>query len=645
MRNVWLLMLLLAVLCCGAAHAAETGAQLGARQTLPENPEAWTELLREAFALPRAAWQILSAQLPDALQETPGAGRALLLVAALAWLGLCAWFYRLLSRTLNVGRYAAHSLLGRLLRIIEQLLRGNRINIVVTGLLLMVPPLAKAPWPSADIVPILSLVWLGYWLALDLARLLLVDTRFVAGEPYPRLYRTLRWGLAVVALLSALMMLARVLPVTATLQSLLDRLFLLLALPILLLALRGRGMLLSPLRPLLSAAWLRVAQRLYSALTLTLLGSALLGVLGYLNLSGVIAVHIGWLLLVLFAWLLLRGLLGDGFARLREHVIRRSPHLDWSQPLLRPAARLSQVVLFLFAVWVLLQIYHWDADSAPLRMLKALLLTPLFELGGKALTPFSLLLTLFIIVVVLRLASWSREATYRWLFARIANSGARHSLSVFTQYLVVLVGFLIALRVLGLDLTTLTVFAGALGVGMGLGLQNIANNFISGVLLLLERPLRTGDTVTINNNEGAVTHIGLRSLTVKTSDNQEVIIPNSEVISHPFTNWTYTDNVVRTAVTVSIHQQNDVHRAHALIAEALRGHPEILTQPPAEAWLDALGPTAISFHVQYFTELGSTNRDAVKSKVLLQIWDGFRNARIRLPSAAAEPGKETPGET
>lgn len=636
MGNFLILTTLLGVLCCGVAGAAEPSA----RQTLPETSAAWTELLREALALPRAAWQILSAQLPDTLHDTQNVDRALMLAAALLWLAFSVWLYRRMNRAAASDHYSGPGLLGKLLRAIHELLRGNRINITVTGLALIVLPLAKTPWPSADIVPILTLAWLGYWLVLGVARLLLMDRRFVAGEPQPRVYRVLRWGLAVVTLLTALMLLAHVLPVTGALQSLLDRLFLLLTVPVLLLMLSGRGLLLAPLQSLPSPAWLRIAQRLYIALTLVLLASAVLGVFGYLTLARTIATHIAWLLLVLLAWLLLRGLLRDGLARMREHIVRRSPSLDWTQPLLPPAARLSQIALFLFAVWVLLQLYGWDAGSAPMRMIKAVLLTPLFQLGGQPLTPLSLLLTLLIVVVVLRLASWSREATYRWLFARIANSGARHSLSVFTQYLVVLIGFLIALRVLGLDLTTLTVFAGALGVGMGLGLQNIANNFISGILLLLERPLRTGDTVTINNNEGAVTHIGLRSLTVKTSDNQEVIIPNSEVISHPFTNWTYTDNVVRTAFMVSIHQQNDVHRAHALIVEALRGHPDILTQPPAEVWLDALGPTAIGFHVQYFTELGAASRDAVKSRMLFLIWDRFRAAGIRLPSAAAEPGRD-----
>jgi potassium efflux system protein len=95
---------------------------------------------------------------------------------------------------------------------------------------------------------------------------------------------------------------------------------------------------------------------------------------------------------------------------------------------------------------------------------------------------------------------------------RIVDLGARHSLSVFTQYAVVVVGLLITLRMLGIDLTTLAIFAGALGVGIGFGLQNIANNLVSGIMLLIERPLRSGDIVNIGNREGLVTRIGMRSL-------------------------------------------------------------------------------------------------------------------------------------
>lgn len=158
MGNFLILTTLLGVLCCGVAGATEPSA----RQTLPETSAAWTELLREALALPRAAWQILSAQLPDTLHDTQNVDRALMLAAALLWLAFSVWLYRRMNRAAASDHYSGPGLLGKLLRATHELLRGNRINITVTGLALIVLPLAKTPWPSADIVPILTLAWLGY---------------------------------------------------------------------------------------------------------------------------------------------------------------------------------------------------------------------------------------------------------------------------------------------------------------------------------------------------------------------------------------------------------------------------------------------------------------------------------------------------
>jgi potassium efflux system protein len=125
-----------------------------------------------------------------------------------------------------------------------------------------------------------------------------------------------------------------------------------------------------------------------------------------------------------------------------------------------------------------------------------------------------------------------------------------NSLAIFSQYAIILLGVLIGLNLLNINLTSLTVFAGALGVGIGLGLQNIANNFVSGLILLMERPVRILDWVTISNHEGKVSRIGMRFLTVTTWDNQDVIIPNADLISTPFTNWTLSDALVRTIFVV-----------------------------------------------------------------------------------------------
>ena len=280
---------------------------------------------------------------------------------------------------------------------------------------------------------------------------------------------------------------------------------------------------------------------------------------------------------------------------------------------------------------LLFQANGWGWDSPPVQTAQEILEAPLIKVGDTQLNTLRLLTAMLVVVVVVWLARWSREVTYRWIYAAIADLGIRHSLAVFTQYFVVLVGILIALRALGIDLTTLTVFAGALGVGLGFGLQNVANNFVSGILLLIERPLRTGDVVNIGSNEGEVTRIGIRSLTVRTWDNQEVMIPNAEVISNPFTNWTHSDNLMRTVLYVGVSYEADPHRVREIIEGELARNPEVLRNPEPQIFLWEFADSAVNFRIQYHTDLLRSSRFAVRSTMLYALWDRFHAEGIEIP--------------
>ena len=124
----------------------------------------------------------------------------------------------------------------------------------------------------------------------------------------------------------------------------------------------------------------------------------------------------------------------------------------------------------------------------------------------------------------------------------------RNSLSVFTQYLVIVIGFFFSFRMLGFDFTGLSLVLGGLAVGMGFGLRDFANNIIGGLMLLIERPVREGDLITLGDYEGRVAHIGIRAMRICSWDNMEVLIPNAETFNKPFTNWTHQDSIVRTVI-------------------------------------------------------------------------------------------------
>ncbi|MEO5573749.1 MAG: mechanosensitive ion channel domain-containing protein [Gammaproteobacteria bacterium] len=611
------------------------------QQTFPSDLAAWHALGRDFATLPATLWQTTFSKLFVTLRQSTTLNLGLVFLVEFVWLGLVLWGYRYLSRSVAPVSSSNPVFITHVVRVSSRLLRANIISVATIGALFILFVLANMPQPGFSIFVLFSMAWLSYTLAIDLAHLLLLDGYFTQGVTYPRLYRALRWVMLGLAVLTPFTLLGHYTAASPILRDFTDRLFLLLLIPWLILILRKRELILAPLRLAATARWAQTSERIVIVLALALLTSALVGVAGYINLAWAIALYVGLFLIVLAGWLLLRGLLRDVFKLLKKRTFSSNYGVAGRQTFLEnlvdPLARAAQLALFIMAGMVLFHLYGWDADSSVVRHTKEVLYTPLVMVDGKPITIFSILLTALIVFAVLRVGGWSRELTYRWLFYKITNSGTRHSLSVFTQYAVVLIGFLIALRVLGINLTTLTVFAGALGVGIGFGLQNIANNFVSGILLLIERPVRTGDTVTIGPNQGSVTRIGIRSLTVQTPDNLEVIIPNADVISHPFTNWTFSDTVVRTTLTIAISHQNDLHLASRLIEDILKKHSAIIRATTANVWLEEFNNATALFRINYLTDLCTSNTGEVKSALLFQIWDSFKQAGIRFPGCPPEP--------
>jgi potassium efflux system protein len=186
---------------------------------------------------------------------------------------------------------------------------------------------------------------------------------------------------------------------------------------------------------------------------------------------------------------------------------------------------------------------------------------------------------------------------------------------------------------IGIDLTTITVFAGALGVGIGFGLQTIANNFISGIILLIERPIRTGDAISISDKySGRVTQIGIRSLIVKTWDHEEVIIPNSELITSVFSNWTHSSSVRRTTIYISASYNSNPHLVIRVLAEALNDTVGILAEPKFAIHFWEFADSALIFRIDYYFDMNSSELGtSVKSRLLLEIWDHFKREKIEIP--------------
>lgn len=177
----------------------------------------------------------------------------------------------------------------------------------------------------------------------------------------------------------------------------------------------------------------------------------------------------------------------------------------------------------------------------------------------------------------------------------------------------------------------MAVFAGALGVGVGLGLQDIAKNFISGILLLIERPLRSGDWVAIDGSEGTVKSIGMRAITIETFDNQEVIIPNGNAISNSFTNYTHSNSLIRTVLYVGAGYTCDPEKVIQILNQILSHTDAILTEPRHQVVMWEYADSSINYRIQYYIDLNNTGLWETKTAVLKAIWYAFKANDIEIP--------------
>ena len=188
------------------------------------------------------------------------------------------------------------------------------------------------------------------------------------------------------------------------------------------------------------------------------------------------------------------------------------------------------------------------------------------------------------------------------VYARVKLApGLYYSISKMVNYAVLVVGFLIGLAVLKFDLTKLTILVGAFGVGLGFGLQNIINNFVSGLILLFERPIKVGDVIQLGGNEGVVKHIGIRASIVEAPNGSEYIVPNGSLISETVTNWTHSDRLRRIDLPITVAGPADARRVMELLTGAAAGQPQVLKDPPPQALLGGVAGDSMSFELRVWT--------------------------------------------
>jgi small-conductance mechanosensitive channel len=333
---------------------------------------------------------------------------------------------------------------------------------------------------------------------------------------------------------------------------------------------------------------------------------------------------------VIFVVIVLLALIRGGVASLVVHDPGVRRHLA-ARVAVRLAQRLMfvvQVIAVMGAVLVLLDV--WQVTESPIATWQRVRDTG-FDVGPIHITIGRILLGILVVYSAV-IVSWlvrnvvQSEVYGRWDF----DMGVGESINKLIHYLFITIAIFMALAVLGVELRNFAIIAGALGIGIGFGLQNVVSNFASGLILLFERPVRVGDTVVVAGEWGTITKIGLRSTIMMTLDQSEMIVPNTDLVSEKVVNWTLTNPTARVIMEVGVAYGTDIATVLHILTEAGLAHEATLADPPPQALFMGFGDSSLDFELRVWVR-EIRKRLEVRSAVLAEIQRRFNDAGIEIP--------------
>ncbi|NEP07212.1 MAG: mechanosensitive ion channel [Okeania sp. SIO4D6] len=312
----------------------------------------------------------------------------------------------------------------------------------------------------------------------------------------------------------------------------------------------------------------------------------------------------------------------------------RYPKLVNYFPTLLPLTGIAVRVI----VWIVVVLYITDLipflsnyRDKVLNILKESFTSTIFNLGNKG---FSILDIMFL--VGLTIAMWKGVGYFISIFRSkiIGLTGAEQSIqdtiSFLVQYGLIFLGILIILQLWGVDVSSLAIIASVLGVGIGFGLQNIANNFMSGIILIFERPIQVGDFIQVGNLEGIVKRIGLRSTYITTLDKISLIVPNSRFLENEVLNWSHNNPISRVKVPIGVAYGSEIRLVRKAILEVAKSHPEVLLHPSPQLWFQEFGDSSLNFDLLVWIR-EPQKKSKLKSELNYRIEVSLRKYGIEIP--------------
>jgi small-conductance mechanosensitive channel len=255
----------------------------------------------------------------------------------------------------------------------------------------------------------------------------------------------------------------------------------------------------------------------------------------------------------------------------------------------------------------------------------------LFTVNQTPITFSSLILFLFLLIVFLIISKILTRTLGTRVLSRLSiDEGTRYNLERITQYILGIIGAIVAFQFIGIELSGLAVIFGLLSVGIGFGLQNVTSNFVAGLILLFERPIKVGDRVSIGDTEGDVLAINLRSTTIRSIDNIAIIVPNSDFISNSVTNWSYGDKKIRLNVEVGVSYNSDLDTVLRCLKEVALENNKVMKSPKPEVHLMEFGDSSWNMKLRCWVSDPKEHR-RIASDLNCAIVHKFRENSVEIP--------------
>lgn len=274
----------------------------------------------------------------------------------------------------------------------------------------------------------------------------------------------------------------------------------------------------------------------------------------------------------------------------------------------------------------------WDSIISFLTRVGEIFTTNLFTLGDSNITLGTIFYFIIGFIILSYVARRFRDILVNRILVKAnVDKGARNSIGLITRVMFMFVGSIFIIQTAGIDMSSLSLLAGALGVGIGFGLQNITDNFISGIIILFEKPIKVGDRIVVGDTEGDVINISVRATTILTNENVSIIVPNSEFISSRVINWSHNDRNIRFDLPVGVSYSEDPVKVRKVLLDVAKKSEHVLKNPEPIVFFDEFGDSSLNFTLGVWTATYTDKPRRLKTALYFEIFEQFKKEGIEIP--------------